>query len=122
MTRAGRIPTMPPKDANPPPDSALGMMNIHQAAGLDDRARKRVWETTRQAIERQGLELQGEIAAGATAVVFDAREKVEGGLRGPAAGRQSDRRAREQTRAGLLRPGSQVSRLRSTSRPMLCPT
>jgi serine/threonine protein kinase len=73
---------MPPENENPPPDSALGLMNIHQAAGLDDRARKRVWETTRQAIERQSLELQGEIAAGATAVVFDAREKVGGRLVG----------------------------------------
>jgi sulfatase modifying factor 1 len=67
---------MPPDDDNPSPDSALGLMNIHQAAGLGDRARKRVWETTRQAIERQGLELQGEIAVGATAVVFDARENI----------------------------------------------
>ena len=69
---------MPPEDDNTLPDSALGLMNIHQAAGLDDRARKRVWETTRKAIERQGLELQGEIRAGGTAVVFDARENIGG--------------------------------------------
>jgi formylglycine-generating enzyme len=77
---------MPPddddEDASLLPDSALGLMNIHRAAGLDDRARKRVWKTTREAIEGQCLELQGEISAGATSVVFDAREKVGGRLVG----------------------------------------
>ena len=73
---------MPPENASVLPDSALGLTNIHQAAGLDDRACKRLWETTRRAIEHQALELQGEIAAGATAVVFDAREKVGGRLVG----------------------------------------
>jgi len=69
---------MPPQESPSPPDSALGLTNIHHATGLDDRAYKRVWESTRQAIERHGLELQGELSAGATSVVFDAREKVGG--------------------------------------------
>lgn len=59
-----------------PPDSALELTNLNAGAGLNDQNRKRIWDSTRRAIEALNLEITGDPAKGATAVVLSAREKL----------------------------------------------
>ena len=52
--------------------------NIYREMGLDDTARRMLWDGTRQAIEADGLKLEGELGGGASAKVFAARENATG--------------------------------------------
>ena len=52
--------------------------NFPDGLGTNDAARRQLWDSTKAAIEADGLTLHGEISHGASCVVFSAREKQTG--------------------------------------------